>query len=96
MKHRRRVEWAPEAALQLEEACVDRKRGSRTVVGTMRFFRGDHVGARRCVGRIMCVSVCVRVCVCEFDLVVALRSVDMVFQTRNWCRSHTELVSILL
>lgn len=47
VKHRRAVEWAPAAELQLEEACSERRRkgdGAR-----MRFFRGDHEGAKRCV-----------------------------------------------
>lgn len=44
VKHRRAVEWAPAAELQLEEACSERRRkggGAR-----MRFFRGDHEGAK--------------------------------------------------
>ena len=45
VKHRRAVEWAPDAEFQLAEACSERRRkggvGSR-----MRFFQGDHEGAK--------------------------------------------------
>lgn len=45
MKHRREVEWAPEAERQLEEACSSDGRRKRDGA-RMRFFRGDHGGAK--------------------------------------------------
>lgn len=47
VKHRREVAWAPDAELQLKEACTERRR--RGEQARMRFFKGDHEGAKRCV-----------------------------------------------
>ena len=44
VKYRRAVEWAPAAELQLEEACSERRRKGDGA--PMRFFRGDHEGAK--------------------------------------------------
>ncbi|CAM9695110.1 unnamed protein product [Ectocarpus fasciculatus] len=55
VKHRRAVEWAPDAEVQLEEACGDRRNkghGQR-----MRFFSGDHEGAKMAITESLSVDV---------------------------------------
>ncbi|CAM9093928.1 unnamed protein product [Ectocarpus sp. 6 AP-2014] len=55
VKHRRAVQWAPDAEVQLEEACSDRRRkgdGPR-----MRFFSGDHEGAKMAITESLSVDV---------------------------------------
>ncbi|CAM9671189.1 unnamed protein product, partial [Scytosiphon promiscuus] len=56
VKHRREVEWAPEAESQLEEACSSdgRRNGD---AARMRFFRGNHEGAKTAITESLAVDV---------------------------------------
>eukprot|EP00752_Nemacystus_decipiens_P017235 g15439.t1 len=56
VKHRRAVEWAPAAELQLKEACGERRRRGDGAP-RMRFFRGDHEGAQRAITESLSVDV---------------------------------------
>eukprot|EP00903_Cladosiphon_okamuranus_P012033 g11298.t1 len=55
VKHRRAVEWAPGVELQLQEACSElRRKGDRA---RLRFFLGDHEGAKKAITESLSVDV---------------------------------------